>query len=692
MHLVYLIIIFALTITFSNIFNRVVPIIPLPIIQIIMGVFIGLTSLGQQIIFEPEMFLILIIAPLLFREGEQLDTSSTMKYFDIILFLAFAGVIITLLGVGWVLHLIMPKLPLAACFALGAALGPTDAVAVGSLSSKINIPSKVMHILDGEGLINDASGVTAFQFALAALITGSFSPAEASVSLLTSSIGGALVGIILLLLKKQVVSILEKAAAKDVTGYLLLELLLPFLAYVLAEIFGFSGIIAAVSAGVMQAATFKKITLFEAELFNLSEGTWSTITFILNALVFLFLGIELAQVFSPIWNDQIYSNAFLMLVVLILSCSLIITRFLSILIVYIMKHKFKNLREYTNEILLLTFGGVKGTVSLATIFILPLTLNGAYFADRSLLLFITACVILVTLFIGMIILPVLTESDNEIDSDTVDITILQNVIKRLEKNNQVDSHVEIYAVIENYQERIKELYVEQLPTELRQEVQELRTLIVSIERDGLEESFKKKEITLDGYRFYKRLISRMERSITKQLLSIVSFLLLFIRQILDLFIHPKLFFEKGNQQQKRAFQSDELVRIRQVISKNTELVLKSLENLKGVYDEEILQFFIEERLRTVKKLTEGTFFDSFIIRSQSTYIKELLSAYQIERQMIDQYEEDGKISLSEANDFRKKINLLESFSMNEEYSNMSMNRIAKHTMTHHHIKKQEVEK
>lgn len=99
MHLVYLIIIFALTITFSNIFNRIVPIIPLPIIQIIMGIFIGLTSLGQQIIFEPEMFLILIIAPLLFREGEQLDTSSTMKHFDIILFLAFAGVIITLLGV-----------------------------------------------------------------------------------------------------------------------------------------------------------------------------------------------------------------------------------------------------------------------------------------------------------------------------------------------------------------------------------------------------------------------------------------------------------------------------------------------------------------------------------------------------------------------------------------------------------------
>lgn len=582
----------------------------------------------------------------------------------------------------------MPKLPLAACFALG----PTDAVAVGSLSSKIKIPSKVTHILDGEGLINDASGVTAFQFALAALITGKFSPTEASVTLLTSSIGGALVGIVLVLLKKQVVSILEKAAAKDITGYLLLELLLPFLAYVLAEIFGFSGIIAAVSAGVMQAATLKKITLFEAELFNLSEGTWSTVTFILNALVFLFLGIELAQVFSPIWNDQIYSNAFLMLVVLILSISLIVMRFLSILIVYIMKNKLKHLKTYMNEILLLTFGGVKGTVSLATIFILPLKLNGAYFAERSLLLFITACVILVTLFVGMIVLPILAENDSEIDNDNIDIILLQDIIEQLEKSNQINPHVEMFAVIENYQDRIKELYVEQLPTELRQEVQELRALIVSIERDGLEESFRKKEITLDGYRFYKRLIARIERSITKQLLSIVSFLLLFIRQVLDLFLHPKLFFEKSNQQQKKAFQSNELESIRQVISKNTELVLKSLENLKGVYDEEILQFFIEERLRTVRKLTEGTFFDSFIIRSQSTYLKELLLAYQVERQMIDQYEEEGNISLSEANDLRKNVNLLESFSMNEEYSSISMNRLVKHKVKQHHSNREKEEK
>lgn len=154
--------------------------------------------------------------------------------------------------------MILPTLPLAACFAFGAALGPTDAVAVGSLSGRIDIPERSMNILSGEGLINDASGVTAFQFALAALLTGSFSPVEAAGTLVISSIGGALVGIVLVLLKQQIVHLLETAVAKDVTGYLLIELLLPFIAYLISELIGVSGIIAAVIAGIMQASSLKK--------------------------------------------------------------------------------------------------------------------------------------------------------------------------------------------------------------------------------------------------------------------------------------------------------------------------------------------------------------------------------------------------------------------------------------------------
>ena len=148
----------------------------------------------------------------------------------------------TLVGVGATLSFLLPSVPLAACFAFGAALGPTDAVAVSSLSGRVNIPKKAMHILEGEGLLNDASGVTAFQFALGALITGSFSAVNAGMSLVVSSIGGALIGFLLVWFKQKIIHLIEKASAQDVTGYLLIELLLPFLAYVLAEAFDVSGL------------------------------------------------------------------------------------------------------------------------------------------------------------------------------------------------------------------------------------------------------------------------------------------------------------------------------------------------------------------------------------------------------------------------------------------------------------------
>jgi Na+/H+ antiporter len=676
MDIIFLIIIFAFAITFSNVFNRVVPVIPLPIVQIIVGVLIGLTEIGREIEFEPEVFLIMIIAPLLFREGELTNLKAMMKNFGMILFLAFFGVFITLISVGWTLHMVFPALSLAACFAFGAALGPTDAVAVGSLSSRISIPERAMNILAGEGLINDASGVTAFQFALAALLTGTFSPIEAAGSLVVSSIGGALVGFVLVMIKQQISHVLETASAKDVTGYLLIELLLPFLAYMISTLIGVSGIIAAVIAGIMQASSFKKVSLFEAELSNVTESTWQTIEFTLNALVFLFLGIELSQVFSPIWSSETYSNVFLLIVVLIISAALFGIRFLSITCIYLIKNGGAYVKECFNEILILTFGGVKGTVSLATIFILPLTLNGAPFPERALLLFITACVILVTLIVGIIVLPFLTDSEEqESVEDSLEIKLLQDVVATLREQNSVEPRAEMDAVIENYQERIRELYTELLTPERKQDVQELRALMVSIERDGLEESFRLHEISLSGYRIYKRFIFRMERSITKQLLSVVGFWLLFARQVITIFLHPKLSFRKNDTQEQKELRSEELETIRQLFLRNTAVILKSLDNLKGVYDDDLIHLFINNRLDLARKFDKGQFVDFYVVHSETDYIKEMLVAYQTERAMIDSYENTDLLSDTEANELRKKVNLLESYSINDTSSTLPMKKI-----------------
>ncbi|OJG72152.1 Na+/H+ antiporter [Enterococcus phoeniculicola] len=666
-----LLIVFALAITFSNVVSRILPSIPLPLIQIALGILVGMTEFGASITFEPEIFLIMIIAPLLFREGEEADIPSILKNFGTILFLAFGGVILTLFGVGLTLSFLLPALPLAACFAFGAALGPTDAVAVMSLSGRINIPKKAMNILKGEGLLNDASGVTAFQFAVAALLTGSFSGLNATVILIVSSIGGAATGFVLVWIKRKVIRLIERASARDVTGYLLIDLLLPFLAYVLAEHIGVSGIISAVVAGVLQSFGFRKITLFDAELSNVSESFWSTLVFTLNALVFLFLGIELSQVFSPIWQSDLYPNSYLLVIVLVIATTLFVLRFAYITVFYLIKDGMKNLKKQMNEILLLTFGGVKGTVSLATAFILPLSINGEDFPERSLILFITACVILVTLVVGVIVLPWLASDEEEVAREQKIIAIIKEVIAELrldiatkELNEKERTAVE--AVIENYQERLQDAYTEQLTDSEKQEVQELQALILSIEKDGLDMSFRDHEISPNGYRFYSRFITRFENSITRQILSFIGFWLIVGNRVIRVILHPKMFWERTRQQGLRSPLNEvDIAEIKEVYIQNTQLILESLENLQDVYDDQLIDYFVEDRVSSTNKLEQGTFFSTFMIQQDALYEKELLRGYYLERKVIDEYEVSGEISTFLANVYRQKVNLLESYSINK---------------------------
>ena len=671
-----LVIVFAVTITLSNIASRILPMIPAPLIQIFLGVVLGLTEWGQSIDFEPELFLVMIIAPLLFREGEKADISSILKNFGTILFLAFGGVILTLVGVGATLSFLLPSVPLAACFAFGAALGPTDAVAVSSLSGRVNIPKKAMHILEGEGLLNDASGVTAFQFALGALITGSFSAVNAGMSLVVSSIGGALIGFLLVWFKQKIIHLIEKASAQDVTGYLLIELLLPFLAYVLAEAFDVSGIIAAVAAGILQASGFRKITVFDAELSSLSHSTWTTIAFTLNALVFIFLGIELTQVFSPVWGDGLYPNGLLLAIIVLISIMLFVIRFISISLFYIFKDGSKKFKKQLNEILILTFGGVKGTVSLATIFILPFSINNMMFYQRSLLLFLTAGVILVTLVIGIIVLPMLTETEEAKSTDLNALMILEEVVEVLRKEiKEIDRDTKEFlateAVIENYQERIRDLYLEDLTDDEKQEVQEIQALILSIERDGLDESYRSGKLSSNGYRFYSRFLSRFEHSITSQFLSFIGFWFIVVRRLMRIVLHPKMFWQRRYADRQTFISDEDIQEIRETYQKNTQLIIESLDNLTDIYDETMLQFFIQQRKLEGIKMSSGNLISSWMIQQDSLFTKKMLRGYYLERKIIDEYEVAEKITTFSANSYRRNINLLESYTMNKPSDNFS---------------------
>ena len=235
MELLLYAVIFSMILIVSNATNKLVPSLPLPLIQILLGIGWALFVPEENFHLDTELFLALVIGPLLFREAEEADITSVLKHWRVILYLIFPVIFISTISLGWAAHSLWLSLPLAACMAVGAALGPTDLVAFASLSERFSFPKRVSNILKGEGLLNDASGLVAFRVALAALATGSFSLGEAGISLGISIIGGFAVGILTAFVNRWLQTLLLSVRASDIASELLLELSLPLLTFFLAE-------------------------------------------------------------------------------------------------------------------------------------------------------------------------------------------------------------------------------------------------------------------------------------------------------------------------------------------------------------------------------------------------------------------------------------------------------------------------
>ncbi len=421
-------------------------------------------------------------------------------------------------------------------------------MAVSSLAKRLKISKNIMHILEGEGLLNDASGVTALQFAIVALTTGGFSAANAGFQLLFSSIGGGLIGYLIVWLKRRILRFIEKISAQDVTVYLLIELLLPFAAYLLAEMIGVSGIIAAVVAGVAQAQRKRRISLFDAELANISgKHVVDHSLYIERISVSLSRDRVVTSLLTDLGKQKLcklassyhdfsrHSGDF--------------PRSFSFLLFYYWFLQSKK-QVSMNQVALLTFGGVKGTVSLAAIFILPVMVHETPFQERSLLLFLTACVILLTLIISVMVLPYLADGEAAESVDFNHLLILEDVIEQLEAEEKQElsdkGRLAIDAVINSYENRRWELYRNSLTDSEKQEIQEIQGLILSIEQDGLDEAYRNGKVSLNGYRFYSRFISQQQHSLAKQILSFFSFWLFFIQRFIRVLIHPRLFYSDGS--------------------------------------------------------------------------------------------------------------------------------------------------
>ena len=661
-------IVFSLILIVSNATNKLIPTLPLPLIQILLGIGIGFLLPNSEYHLDTELFLALVIGPLLFREAEEADITSILKHWRIIAFLIFPVIFISTLSLGWLAHLLWLGIPLAACMAVGAALGPTDLVAFASLSERFTFPKRISNILKGEGLLNDASGLVAFRVALAAWTTGVFSLGQASWDLVISILGGFAVGIVTAAVNRGLQKLLLSVRATDIASELILELSLPLLTFFIAEEIHVSGIIAVVVAGILKASCFKKITLLEAKVDTVTHTVWNTVNFVLNGSVFVLLGMELEMISEPILRTPFYNNLLLIVTVLLLTGLLFLIRFLMVYGFYWYRgfRLKKSIDKYLKDALLLTFSGVKGTVSIATILLIPTHLEAEY----PVLLFLVAGVTLCSFLIGLLVLPKLSEDKEESNDHLMHIAILNDVVMLLEKDLTVTKQKgPLYAAIDNYHGRIENMILSQEDKATQRDWEQLKLLILSIENDGLEQAYEEGKIRDRSYHVYQRYLRAMEQKVNRNLSSRLTYYFLVLFRLLRLLLHELVTFGSGIRAWKNGenykLEAIDYDQIAALYLANTEIIIESLENLKGIYRSTLISFLQESRLRETSLITSGAFVERVINRIKPNNIDEMLRGYYLERKLIFEYEEQHLISAKYARRMRQNVNELENYSLRE---------------------------
>ncbi|MBF8970107.1 sodium:proton antiporter [Streptococcus sp. NLN76] len=675
MEILLILLIFVSVLVLSNALNKVIPQLPVPFLQIVFGIIIGLFTLSDQIEFDTNVFLALIIGPLAFRESEEADVSSIGRHWRFILYLIFPLIFLTTLVLGAVIHTQLVVVPWAVAIATGAALGSTDLIAFSSLAERFRFSQKTEDILRGEGLLNDASGLVSYQTAILVWTTGMFSVTQAGGTLFVQIAGGIVVGFFAAGLNFITHKILMRYQAVDVAGELLLELSLPLLTFYLADQLQVSGIIAVVVAGILKSNRRKRFNQLEVEIEETFDTVWKAVNFMLNGAVFLILGIELVYMFDPIVRSPLYDNAILLGLSVLLTVVLFALRFIGITVYYALRAWIKkdSLTSQWKEIFILTFSGVKGTMSIATILLLPQDLKIAYPS----LLFVVASVTLFSFLTGLLVLPYLADQPEEDIDYAAEIAVLNAVINQIEQDIQESTVKEaLYAVLDNYNDRIGSLIIEHEGRSIRQQWLDLNLLTLSVENDGLDQAYEAGQLSERAYFVYQRYLRRLEGQVSRSVMSRLTFLLLFFFRVARLLVHEIMTFGSytrqwlaGNQPQLSAEESDQLAIL---YLNNTEVLMDALAELSGVYSTELLHYYRDYRLREATIIGDGGFVSRVLLRTRQYHSKELIAAYYLERKIIHEFESDGLISSEKANHLRSVVNQLETYSLKENHLQMNL--------------------
>ncbi len=406
-----------LAVVVSGWLSRLSPVsVPTPLVQIALGAVIALTT-GAAVDLKPDVFFLLFLPPLLFYDGWKIPKEGLFRDKGTILQLALGLVVFTVLGIGLLIHWMIPVMPLAAAFALAAIISPTDPIAVSAIATKVPIPKRLMHILEGEALLNDASGLVCMRFAVAAVVTGSFSLVDAFGAFLWMAIGGIAIGVGVTWVITRVKGMIFRRIGEEAGSQVLISLLIPFGAYLLAEEFHCSGILAAVAGGItMSYAEQSGQALAETRVRR--NAVWDTIQFTANGIIFVLLGEQLPSIaFRAASVVQLTGHTdplWLIVYVAAISLALVTLRFAWVWVALrftLFRAARKGLPVQKPSLRLIaatSLAGVRGAITLAGVLTIPFVVgDGSAFPARTLIIFLAAAVIVVSLVLASVCLPFL---------------------------------------------------------------------------------------------------------------------------------------------------------------------------------------------------------------------------------------------------------------------------------------------
>jgi CPA1 family monovalent cation:H+ antiporter len=383
--------------------------LPYPILLVGAGIGVGFIPGMPKIELHPDIVFLLFLPPMLYDAAFNISIKEFRNNISTIMTLAFTLVLMTATGIAVMAHYLIPGMTWPLSFVLGAILSATDAVAAMGITKGLGLSHKTVTILEGESLINDASGLIAYRLAVAAVAGSSFVLWKAGVQFAFLIVGGYLVGLLL----GMVLTFLLKHTHHKSTVAISFTLLMPFIAYLVAEELHVSGVIAVVVIGFLISRLSRKKNV-AGETRASYKSIWEIIVFILNGLIFVLIGIEFPYVIrnidpALIWPLIGYSFLICVLVLFIRMARIFLQR-VNLEKAFQRKNIARNRRALLNwkECLIIGWSGMRGIVSLATALALPLTLNnGAAFPHRNVIIFISVVVVLITLVIQGLSLPLL---------------------------------------------------------------------------------------------------------------------------------------------------------------------------------------------------------------------------------------------------------------------------------------------